>query len=443
MRLITSPKLFFITILGLITLSNLGSAEDLSYDRYTSVLRNPKNESTLVQASQEFLTYPFELLRWPISKSLVFIEKNKLDKKARWAYETSVEHGVTPHLGVITLSGLSVGAELDAIRLADKKAVMPNAVANAWIHYAQGVYFRTGSELGWKHIGDTGLKGSFYFNYEHRPEEHFYGLGTHSSAGDGSVYEMEDTVLALKSGYEFSPIYSFDFSFGFKNTNISGGKDGGRGQIEGHPTFVSSVVPGLHGDEMLFWNTALTRDTRDHKQNSKSGGLQQFSFSYNEGLDDSHAKFFKYQLELSKYLTLGSERRVLALRFFGEHNDEVSDGHVPFHQMAKLGGFGDYPRLSETLRGYDFNRFFDDSMVVANIEYRYNIWHYRAFKGDAVLFLDEGQVFREFSEFKLNDLRESYGLGLRLSVADITVLSLEWAHGDEGSNFYVKSSSPF
>ena len=370
-------------------------------------------------------------------------QKHHLDQKAQWMYEESIEHGITPSFGIFNLGSIAVGAEIDVVRLLKYKEELPNVTVNGWIHYGQGLYFQTGSEFGLKHILDTGFRGSFLVNYEDRPSEHFYGLGNHSSDGDQSVFQMEQTTLEAKTGYDFSPIYNNNLFFGFQNVNIGGGHDGKLGQIQGHPTFTSEVVPGLHGDEMIYMGSDISRDTRDHRENSKVGSLERFAFSYREGLEDSNAKFFKYQLELAKYISLWSDRRVMAFRLYGENNNEISNGHVPFYQMARLGGFGDYPHDSKTLRGYDYNRFFDDSLIVANLEYRYNVWQYRAFKGDAVLFLDEGQVFHEMRKFKFNDFRESYGLGFRVSVADVTILSMEFAHGDEGSNVYVKSNSPF
>ena len=111
--------------------------------------------------------------------------------------------------------------------------------------------------------------------------------------------------------------------------------------------------------------------------------------------------------------------------------------------MAKLGGYGVFPRLSHTLRGYDNNRFFGESAALFNAEYRYRIWEYRDWKTDAVLFWDEGQVFRDLSNFQLKDFRESYGLGFRISLLEHAVICVEVAHGSEGTNFYLKSGAPF
>ena len=103
-----------------------------------------------------------------------------------------------------------------------------------------------------------------------------------------------------------------------------------------------------------------------------------FAFGYHEGLYSSKARYLKYEFEANKYFQAGSDRRIIAVNFYGEYNDELSGGYVPFYQMARLGGFGSPPHLSHTLRGYDFDRFFDNSLVLANLEYRYTVWEYRS-----------------------------------------------------------------
>ena len=122
----------------------------------------------------------------------------------------------------------------------------------------------------------------------------------------------------------------------------------------------------------------------------------------------------------------------------------VSHHHdVPFHQMARLGGYGDYPDLSRTLRAYHANRFYDNVSVLFNLEYRYTVYEYRDFKLDTLFSWDEGQVFKKFSTFQFKDFRDSYGGGFRFSILNHTLLSIEIAHGDEGTTFYVKGNAPF
>jgi outer membrane protein assembly factor BamA len=254
---------------------------------------------------------------------------------------------------------------------------------------------------------------------------------------------METTTFETSVGYSPDPTFSADLVAGYHNVNISGGRDGGRAQPGTIPAF-SSTLPGISGDSLFSLGIEVTHDTRNQKDNSTSGGKRSFGWRYYEGLNSSDARYFKFDTDISQHFRLGSDRRVFVARMYAEHNAELGNGYVPFHQMAKVGGHGRRGnRLSETLRGYAHNRFFDESAVLFNLEYRYTVWEYRQFKGDAVLFWDQGQAFGELSEFQMKDFRESYGAGLRFSLANIVLLSLEVAHGDEGTNLFVKSYAPF
>ncbi len=445
MKIVTYLRVFATVFFSLVMgISSFARAEALSYDRYAAIYKQEiKAPSLTKNAANHFLTAPFEIIKWPVDKSLIYIEKHYLDKKALWIYEKITDQGINPHLGLISVTSPTFGADVDFVRLLRQKDDLPDLTVKGWVDYSRDVIFETGTVIGWDHIAGTGLKVEGLFKYETRPQEHFYGIGPHSSAGDGSVYKMEATTLQSTVGYAFRPTFSTNFYVAYKNINVTGGKDGGRGELGTYRTFTPDRVPGIFGDPLLTFGVELNRDTRNHKDDSTSGGQQLARFSYNEGLRDSGAGYFKYEIEASKYLSLFSKRRVLVAHFYGEHNDEVNDNYVPFHQMATLGGYGLYPRLSKTLRAFDFNRFFDESAALFNLEYRYTIWENRDFKMDAVVFWDEGQVFSEFSKFQFKNFRESYGGGFRVSIANNMVLTVEVAHGDEGTNLYVKNRAPF
>lgn len=436
------PATFFTSVLSAVLLfASAAYAAEGSYERYASIYRHPGAPSTAKNIAAHFLVYPFELVRWPVNESLLFTERHHIDKKAQWIYDQLGEHGLTPYANVISAGNLGGGLDLDLIRLTDLKDQFPDGVAKSWIQWSRHVNFEVGSRLGLERLGDTNFNTFGTFKYQRKPEEHFYGIGPNTSKGEGTNYLYEAVNLESSVGYKWGPTTAVDLKFGWSNVAIEGGGDGGRGQID--HIFSPEQVPGIDGDSLLHFTSELSHDTRNLQENSTRGGLGKVAFSYHEGLGDSNASFFKYEAEASRYIPLGAERRVLAIRFYGVHNDELNNGNVPFHQMAKLGGYGSYPRMSETLRGFDFNRFFDESAALMNLEYRYTIWQYRDFKLDTVAFWDEGQVFGEFSRFQMKDFRESYGGGFRVIAANHIILSLELAHGDEGTEFYVKSGAPF
>ncbi len=418
-------------------------AQDLSYDRYAAVYaKEPRAPSNLQKWLLHFPVYPFELIRWPMDRSLNLVEEYHLDTKTEWIYNQIKNRGISPKVKILSLKSLGAGVEIDFIRLAKKRHVLPDAILKGWIQRYGLSQFNTGGRVGMQRIADTGLSVVGHFEYDKRSLEHFYGIGPNTSRGEGFVYGLETTKVQAEAGYEWNPSWQLDTFMNYRNVNTNGGKDGGRGQI-GDGIFSAPTVAGIDGDSLIGIGVMLEYDTRNQGQNSTKGGRRNIELSYHEGLNSSEARYLKYGAEVSHYLNLWSERRVLAFHFLGEHNDELNGGEVPFHQMPKLGGYGLSPHLSHTLRGFDDNRFTDESALLFNLEYRYTIWEYRYYKVDAVIFADEGQVFDEFSRFQWKDFRESYGVGLRLNAANVSLLSIELAHGDEGTNVYVKSQMPF
>jgi outer membrane protein assembly factor BamA len=149
-----------------------------------------------------------------------------------------------------------------------------------------------------------------------------------------------------------------------------------------------------------------------------------------------------YFFDAAKYFRLASPRRILVARLFAEHNEEIN-GDVPFYNMAKLGGAGANVRDSETARAFVYNRFYGNSALLLNLEYRYTVMEYKEFKGKVAFFSDTGEVFDKIHQFRLKDLRESYGVGFYLSYARNTLVNFSVAHGNEGTRFYVKNKLAF
>lgn len=423
--------------------TSLIKAEDVSYDRYAPVYeKTPKAPSTGHKAATRFLIAPFELLKWSMDRSLVFTEKYKLDKKGKWFYDKLQDYGVTPRVSAIAPNRYGVGADFDFVRMAQIKDKFPDAIAKGRINYDYDVIFDVQAEAGWNRIASTGLFTKGVFDYSNRPRENFYGIGPHSSLGDGYVYQQEETLLQYLLGYSFNPTLDLTGKFAFRNVNISGGHDGGRGQWN-TGIFTPENTPGLGGERILTFGTEIKQDTRNQKELSTKGGLRRFAFNYNKGLGASHASYFKYLFELTQYFRLGSDRRIFVFHFVSDNNSETRHHYVPFYDMARLGDFGAYPRIGYTLRGYGFNRFYDNSSLLFNFEYRYTVFEYRDWQLDAVFFNDLGQVFEQLSEFQFSNFRDGYGLGARISAAKKMLLSLEVAHSNEGTTFYVKTNAPF
>lgn len=427
-------------------------AQEVSYDRYGTLWPEghskenpPQSAETFGAWGRHFLVYPFELIRWPADKTLLFIEDHHIDDKAQWIYNQMKDRGFTPRFikGASLRDSFGGGFDLELMQLLGLKARLPDfslKYSNFWTfdeisHYEAEVVQK---------IPGTGLSIGGVAKYEKRGDEHFYGIGPNTSLGDGSSYQMERTTLESNVGYEFLNTWGLKGKFAFQNVNITNDSDGGRGIID--EIFVRTgrqQIPGLAGDKILNWALELQHDNRDDKDVPTEGGYERVHFSYNKGIEGATG-YFKYRGEAAHFFKLFSPRRVLAFHGVAEHNDELGDRSVPFFDSARLGGYGPTrPRIGDTQRGYRRDRFYDDSLLLFNAEYRWTAWEYRDLRMDPAFFCDVGQVFGEWSRFQFDDFRIAYGLAFRVSLEKNIVLTFEIAKSNEGVEFYASTHAPF
>lgn len=409
-------------------------------DKYAPVYEQPLKSAALKDPVSYLLAVPLEIIRWPMNQNLLFIQRQHLDQKFQWIYTYLKNHGITPSLGYSGGTGFETGLKLDLPRLTDLKTSYPDFLFDAWINYGNNVYFQTGTEIGLDKIAGTDFFISGLAQYEKRFEEDFYGIGPDTSKGEGVSYEIETTTLDGKLGYEFSPSLKSAFHLKYRNINVGESDDEGKGQLL---SYGPGRLAGYAGDKILTLAVDLKHDTRDFTDAPTKGGYQQLLLAYNEGLGDSGARYMTYRVDAAQYLKVGSDRRILALRGLMQTQDEVNGGYVPFYDLSRLGGYGTFPQLSETLRSYGANRFAGNNLLLFNIEYRYAIWEYKELQLDAVPFFDIGQVFGEWSRFQMRDFKESYGLEFRVYVARTNLLNVSVAHGDEGTNFFLRTKKAF
>lgn len=407
------------------------------YDAFTREMAYVPNNSAVKKIAANFLTYPFEIVRWPLNKTLTFLEEKNIVAKTQYVFEELDKHGINPRLNFSAW-----GSDFDLPKLLGIDHKVPtNLIAKSWIVYGRENIFETGAKIGALPVGDSGFHGFGNFKYDRRPEEDFYGLGPNSSEGDETSYKMETTAVEGVTGYTLNSFLNFDLKAGYKNVNISAAKDDDDPIIL-EKNFSDRPVNGLYGDQLLNVGTEISWDPTPEEDLGATPGKVRLAADFNEGVDND-ARYFKFLADIGKNFEVGSPLRILALHFYGEHNNELPGHNVPFHEMARLGGFGNYPNISRALRSYDVDRFYDNNAALFNVEYRYRIYEYRNWSVSHVFFLDQGQVFKSFGKFKPNDFRESYGTGLRLYLLHRVFFDVEVAHGDEGTAFHFRNSQPF
>lgn len=185
----------------------------------------------------------------------------------------------------------------------------------------------------------------------------------------------------------------------------------------------------LGSDSTRSLSLSLARDTRDVIFDPSGGARLSLGVEFAGRWFGGDNDFTKYNLEARKYWPIGSAlvktereerkvpRQVLAARIkYGG-----SSGRLPFSQVYFVGG-------SETLRGYEDDRWFGNRMFLMNLEYRYRFQP--ALQG--VVFFDLGRAWREGEPLNFPDsLASAFGFGIRVKTP-LGPLRLDYGIGSEG-----------
>ena len=100
--------------------------------------------------------------------------------------------------------------------------------------------------------------------------------------------------------------------------------------------------------------------------------------------------------------------------------------------MQTLGG-------QDTLRGYRNFRFRDNNVLYMSAEYRWEA----AAGIDLALFYDTGKVFPDQDGFNFDNLRDTYGFGIRGKSLRRVVFRLDIGRSDEGTRLFISFGPSF
>jgi hypothetical protein len=202
------------------------------------------------------------------------------------------------------------------------------------------------------------------------------------------------------------------------------------------------VLPGVSGENADYTQAGgyLLLDTRDVPGNPSRGLLLSGGYDIFRGVSDTPFDWNRYSAELAGYIPIPDASRTIAVRIFAVHQDPENDETVvPYYSLSSIGG----PSL---LRSYDSQRFSDNDMAYAAIEYRRRVWTHPEgwYAVDAALVAESAAVYRDmFDDFSLSDMKQSFGTEARLLTPNNTDVRLGCSFGDEGGKFFVSGGGRF
>ncbi len=188
---------------------------------------------------------------------------------------------------------------------------------------------------------------------------------------------------------------------------------------------IEGVVPERGGQTNSLTPTIIY-DTRDDPASPSDGWYGSLQAEMAGRFLGGDTDYTKYTLDLRHYIDTG-EDTVVALRAMGG----IADTELPEYEKFLLGG-------AQTLRGYDLFEFSGDTMLLFNLEYRWNVTE----NAQLVLFGDAGYAWELDQTIDFGDIKMGYGVGLRIDTP-IGPVSLDYGIGEVGAQTYFSIGHTF
>ena len=173
----------------------------------------------------------------------------------------------------------------------------------------------------------------------------------------------------------------------------------------------------------------IEHDSRDNRFNPAGGQLLSGTWSESVEAIGSDFDFSSYKIDYNLYHQL-KPGKVIAARATAR----MTPGDAPFYALCKYGQGVD-------LRGYYGGRYRGEKMATAQAEYRWRFYK----QWGVVVFAGFGEVAETWSDFTLDDVLPSAGVGLRFKLSKTTGLNLsvDYAVGSDSDAWYFYVGESF
>jgi len=192
---------------------------------------------------------------------------------------------------------------------------------------------------------------------------------------------------------------------------------------------VQNTIPGSEGSRTSGLGILLIYDSRNMILFPTSGWYALLSAMNNGRLWGGDYRFSRFLLDVTKYQTWKNDV-IVALNSY----NSFIVGTAPFQQQSQMGG-------NKQMRGYYQGRFTDYNLMVLEGELRFSLYR----RLGAAAFISAGALGGKSDFIRINDVKYSYGLGLRYTInrKDHLNIRLDYARGPGTSGIYFTIGEAF
>ncbi|MBS1660308.1 MAG: BamA/TamA family outer membrane protein [Bacteroidetes bacterium] len=276
------------------------------------------------------------------------------------------------------------------------------------------------------------LNGSIYFpgerfiineqlSYSSFPDN-FWGLGKRTADSSKESYKYKQYYIYLHP--QLLVAHNLFLGLVFEHQRVFD-VEYTKGRI-----FDKENIPGRYGYHISGLGLSVTYDNRNNAFSPDKGGMMQFWFDHFASYLGSDYQYTNFVFDLRRFIRI-YKGQVLALQAFGSFNA----GTTPLRSFAYIGG-------ASNLRGYYAGRFRDKDAAIFQAEYRIPLF----WRLGATGFAGIGNVGPKLSDIDFQDVKYSYGGGLRLALNRKERLNLRLDYGfakGPSQGFYLQIGEAF
>jgi hypothetical protein len=359
------------------------------------------------------------------SKEVTPYKPNGLERALDFAEDKAIfildREGIHPKLGSLTTgSGFAYG-----VGFRDRDLFSNTGALEIWAAGSIKRYWATEARMTFPRLAHNHLHLEAWGSRRDYPQENYFGLGPDSNRYDRSDYAIRTDHFGGRAGVR--PV---------EHLLVGGGAEYlkprlGAGQNDRFPdvpvVFPPSEVPGIDSRSDFMRTEAFLEVDYREPLYAKKGGWYRFDFSHYDDRTTNQFTFNRLDADVRQFFGFLAGRRVIATRLFVSTSDTDAGQTMPFFFMPTLGG-------NDTLRGFREYRFRGPHAILAQAEYRWEIWS----GFDGALFYDAGKVADTRSDLNFKDLESDYGIGFRFNTNNGVMFRVDAAFGStDGNHLYI------
>ncbi len=352
-------------------------------------------------------------------------QANRFERGMHFAEDKAIfivdREGFYPKLGSLTTgSGFAYG-----IGFRDRDLFGNKGKFDIWTATSTRLYWAAEARLTFPELADKRLLLETWAGRRDYPQEDFYGLGPDSNREDRSDYAIRTNHFGGRAGVRPFPIVLVGGGLEYQTPVVGRGRDDRVPDLE--DVFDPAAIPGAGPPSDFLRSTAFVEVDYRVPKNPRQGGWYRVDFSNYDDRTFNLYNFKRLDADLRQFVGFLAGRRVLAARLFLSTSDTDGEDIMPFYYMPTLGGH-------DTLRGFREYRFRGPHAILAQAEYRWEIWS----GFDAALFYDAGKVANRRADLDFSNLESNYGIGFRFNTNSAVILRVDAGFGSrDGKHLYI------